>query len=113
MGGPGHGDHAPVMTQGIGEAVLGEFSPDLIAGAAHAGTLGAAALDHEAGYDPVEQQAVVKALGNQGLKVAHRVGGGGGVQLQLDNAAVFHFNYYHGMLSFFSAAGLRQFFMEA
>ena len=41
--------------------LLAELTADGIAGAAHAGAVGAAALDHEAGDDPVEDQAVIKA----------------------------------------------------
>ena len=41
---------------------------ELVAGAAAAAALGAAALDHEAGLDPVEGEPVVVALAGQGRR---------------------------------------------
>src|SRR5699024_8407057 len=52
-------------------------------------------LDHKAGDHPVEGQTVVKAVLHQLEEVLHSDGGRLGVQLQLDLAAVFHFNYDH------------------
>ncbi len=88
--GPGHAENAPGVAQVVGHAVGGEFALDAVAGAAHAGAVGAAALDHEAGDDPVEGQAVVKALVGQGDEVVDGVGGLVGVQLALHDAAVLH-----------------------
>ena len=90
--GAGHGQHASGVLQLVEEAVGGEFASDAVAGAAGAGALGVAALDHKAGDDPVEDHAVVKALVNQGDKVVDGVGGHFGVELRLDDVAVFHFN---------------------
>ena len=80
------------MLQVIGEAVLSEFPLDLPAGAAHAAAVRAPALDHEARDDPVEDQAVIKSLLDQVDEVVHGVGRDLGVELRLDNAAIFHFN---------------------
>ena len=80
MHGPGHGQHAGGVLQVVlGKAVAGELAPDVIAGAAHAAAVRAPALDHEARDDPVEDQAVIKALVGQGDEVGHRVGSLGGV----------------------------------
>ena len=57
-GGTGHAEDAPLMPQVVLHAVEEEFALDAVAGAAHAGALGAAALDHKAGDDTVEGQAV-------------------------------------------------------
>ena len=89
----GHGQHAAGVAQVVlSEAVAGELALDGIAGAAHAGALGVAALDHEAGDDPVEDQAVVEVGGHQGDEVRHGVRRDFGIQLGLDDAAVFHFD---------------------
>ena len=86
--GAGHGQHAPVVDQVVLEAVSGELPLDGVAGAAHAGAVGAAALDHEAGDNPVEDQAVVVALLDQADEIVDRVGGHVGVELRLHDAAV-------------------------
>ena len=78
-GGTRHAENAPLVLQVVLDAVEKELALDAVAGAAHAGALGAAALDHEAGDDPVEDQAVIKALVGQGDEVGHRVGSLGGV----------------------------------
>ena len=80
------------MAQVVDEAVLRELALDGIARAAHAGALGVAALDHEARDHPVEDQAVVEALLDQVHEVRHGIGRDLGVQLRLDDAAVFHFD---------------------
>ncbi len=73
--GAGHGQHAGLMDQIVlAEAVAGKLTVDLIAGAAHAGSLRAAALNHEAGDDPVEGQAVIKALVGKGDEVIDGIG---------------------------------------
>ena len=56
-----HGQHAQRMLEVVLVTVGGKFAVDLIARAAHAVALRAAALDHEAGDDAVENKAVVKA----------------------------------------------------
>ena len=50
------------MIQVVLEAVLGELALDAVARAAHACAVRVAALDHEAVNDPVEDEAVIKAL---------------------------------------------------
>ena len=54
------------------------------------GALGAAALDHKAGNHAVEDQAVIVVVIAQIDEVIDALGGLFGVQLSLDNAAVFH-----------------------
>jgi len=53
------------------EAVAGKLPLDGVARTAGAGALGAAALDHKAGDDPVEGEAVVEAALGQGDEVVH------------------------------------------
>ena len=55
--------------------------------------VGVAALDHEAGDDPVEDQAVIEAVLHQSDEVGHGVGRDFGIQLRLDHVAVFHFEW--------------------
>ena len=88
--GTGHGQNTALVTDVVLDAVEEELALDAVAGAAHAGALGAAALDHEAGNDPVEDQAVVETLIAQGDEVIDALGGLLGVQLALDDAAIFH-----------------------
>ena len=111
--GAGHGQHAGLVNQVIlAEAVAGELAVDLIAGAAHAVSVGAAALDHEAGDDPVEGQAVIEALVSQRDEVVDGVGSLLGIQLAAHNAAVLHSDGYdgiahiHSFLSDLLSAGL-------
>ena len=95
--GAGHGQDAAAVKQIILEAVGTELALDAVAGAAGTGALGVAALDHEAGDHPVEDKPVIKALLHQGDKVVDGVGGHLGVQLRLDDAAVFHFDGNNGI----------------
>ena len=60
MHGACHGEDAGRVAEVIGEAVGGEFTWNAVAGAAGAGPLRAAALDHESGNDSVKDQSVVK-----------------------------------------------------
>ena len=59
---------------------------DAVAGAAHAGALRVAALNHKAGDDAVENGAVVKAALDQVNEVVHRVGGHLGIELHFQGA---------------------------
>ena len=97
--GPGHGENTPVVLEGVAHAVVGELALDGVAGAAHAVAVGAAALDHEAGDHPVEDQAVVEAGLHQADEVVHRVGSHLGVELGDHLAAVLHLNGDNGVLS--------------
>ena len=92
-------DSTPVVVDQVvlAEAVGGELAVDLIAGAAHAVAVGAAALDHEAGDDPVEGQAVIEALVSQRDEVVDGVGSLLGIQLAAHNAAVLHGDGYDGI----------------
>ena len=85
------------MLQGVAHAVVGELTLDGVAGTTHAGPVGAAALNHEAGNDTVEDQTVIKALLHQTDEVVHRIGGDRGVQLRLDHTAVFHLDGHNGI----------------
>src|SRR5699024_1391224 len=88
----------------LGETVVLELALDAVAGASHAGALGVAALNHEAGDDAVENQPVIKALVDQAEEVVDGVRRELGVELSLDDAAVLHLkgNYRvcHIILSF-------------
>ena len=90
MHGPGHGKHAFCMRQVIPEAVLGEFSPDGIAGSAGSGSFGAASLNHESGNDPVERQPVIETFLNQADEVVDRIRRDLRIELGLHDITVFH-----------------------
>jgi len=93
----GHGQNAALVREVVLHAVELEFALDAVAGTAHAGAVGAAALDHEAGDDPVEDEAVVKALVRKGDEVAHALRRLFGIELGDDLAAVFHGERHHGI----------------
>ena len=80
------------MLEVVFHAVGGKFTLDAVAGAAHAGALGAAALDHEAGDAAVEDQSVIEAAVGQRNKVAHALRSDLRVELALHHAAVFQSN---------------------
>ena len=94
----GHGDHAPDVGQIVVHVVVGKFALDAIVGAAHAGTGGVAALDHEALDDPVEDHAVIKAFVGQGDEVLHGVGGLVVAKFHGDDAAIGHGDGGNGVL---------------
>ena len=97
MHGPCHGQHALSVLQIVCDAVLGELPLDAVAGAAHAGAVRAAALDHEAPDDPVENQAVIEFPVDQADEIVHGDRGGLGIQFQTDDTAVFHGDGYNGI----------------
>ena len=76
-------------------AVSGKLALDVPARAAGAGAQRAAALDHKAGDDTVEGQAVIKALLDQLFEILTGDGGNFLIQLDVDDAAVFHSNANH------------------
>jgi hypothetical protein len=84
----------------IFEAIGRKFALDMIAGAAHAVTVGATALDHESGNYTMEYLVVVEALVDKGNEVINGVWCDFGIKLCLDNSAVFHFDSYDGVHSF-------------
>ena len=86
----GHGQDTTLVLQVILDAVEEELALDAVAGATHAGAVGAATLDHKAGNHAVEDQAVIVVVIAQIDEVIDALGGLFGVQLSLDNAAVFH-----------------------
>ena len=87
-------DEAAVL-EGVVDAVSGKLALDVPARAAGAGAQRAAALDHKAGDDTVEGQAVVKAFLDQLFEILTGDGGNFLVQLDVDDAAVFHSNANH------------------
>ena len=89
-GGTRHAENAPLVLQVVLDAVEEELALDAVAGAAHAGAFGTAALNHEAGNDSVENQTVIKMVIAQVDEVADALGRLVGIQLALDDAAVFH-----------------------
>ena len=91
----GHADDAADVLDGVVDAVGGKLALDVPAGAAGAVAQRAAALDHKAGDDTVEGQAVVKALLDQLFEILTGDGGNFLVQLDVDDAAVFHSNANH------------------
>ena len=97
--GTGHGQHAPVVEQVVLEAVLGELALDGVAGTAHAGALGAAALDHKPRDAAMEDKTVIKPLLDEADEVVDAVGRHIGVKLGFDDAAIFHFDGDDGILS--------------
>ena len=90
-----HADDAAGVLERIVHAVGGKLALDVPAGAAGAVAQRAAALDHEAGDHAVEGQAVVKALADQLLEILTGDRSGFFVQLDIDDAAVFHSNANH------------------
>ena len=66
--------------------VSGKFALDAVAGAAHTGALGVAALNHKSGDNPVEDGAVIEALLHQGDKVLDGIGGDLRIKLRLKGA---------------------------
>src|SRR5699024_1066463 len=95
VGGAGHADHTAGVLDGVSHAVGGKLALDLPAGAAGAVAQRAAALDHEPGDDAVEGQAVVKAGLDQFFKIFAGDGGGLLIELDVDDAAVFHSDTNH------------------
>ena len=89
-GGPSHAQHAPLVLQVVLHTVEEELALDAVAGATHTGAFGAAALDHEAGDDPVEDQTVVIVMIAQVDEIVNALGCLLGIQLALDDTAVFH-----------------------
>ena len=98
MHGSCHGENAGCMLQRIVKAILGKFTLDGVAGATGSDTLGAAALDHEASDDTVENQTVVEALVHQADEVVYGIGGDFRIKLCFDEIAILHFKSYNGIL---------------
>ena len=90
-----HGDNASLVLDGIVVTVSAEFTVELLLGAAHTVAEGVAALDHKAGDNSVEGEAVVEAFLCERFKVCDSLGCVLGIELKLDLAAVFHFDDYH------------------
>ena len=82
----------------IFESVLGKLAGNRVAGSARAEPLRAAALDHETVDDPVKDQTVVKSFFDEADEIVDGVRRGLGVELRLDDAAVFHCDRYDWVL---------------
>ena len=85
-----HGQDAALVLEIVLKAVHKELALDAVAGAAHAGAGGVAALDHKVFDDAVEDQAVIEALVGQINEVIDALRRDLGIELALDDAAVFH-----------------------
>ena len=59
-GGTGHRQNASLMAQVVLKAVKEELTLDAVAGAAHTGAVGTAALNHKAGDDSMENQTIIE-----------------------------------------------------
>ena len=90
-----HRQHAARMLERIVHAVCLEFPLDAVAGVAVPLAERTAALEHEAGNDAVEDQAVVKAFFDERNKIVDGIGCDIGIQLGGDHAAVFHGDRYY------------------
>ena len=103
------GDNAAGVLQLVIKAVCRKFALDAVAGAAGAVAIGVAALDHKAGDDAVEGEAVVEALTGEVAEIANALGREIGVELKLDNSAVLHgdgcVDLVHKFFSFGSIIG--------
>ena len=86
------------MLQRIVEAILAELAADVVARAAHTGSIRAAALDHEAVDDAVEDQAIIKALLYQADEVVYGVGSNFRIKLRFHNVTIGHGNGNDGIL---------------
>ena len=71
-------------------AVACKLALDGIAGASHSRSVGAAALDHETGDDPVEDQAVIETVACEFYEVIDRDGGDVGIKFSLDDSSILH-----------------------
>ena len=89
-GGASHTQNTPFVAKLILYTVEEKLALDAVAGAAHAGAIGATALDHKAGNDPVEDQAIIVVMIAQVDEVIHALGRGLGIEFTLDDATVFH-----------------------
>ena len=89
-GGTGHAQNTALVLQIVLDAVEEKFALNAVAGATHAGALGAATLNHETGDDAVKDQAVIEVSAAQIDEVCNALGCLLGIQFALDDTAVFH-----------------------
>ena len=106
-----HGKNAFRVLEVIFHAVLGKFALDAVARTAHAGAVGAAALNHKALDNAVKGQSVIKFLIDKADKIVYGDRGDFRIQLCLDYVAALHGNgnnriFCHGLLSFLYKNGL-------
>lgn len=93
-----HGEHAALVLQGVIHAIEEEFALDAIAGASHARSLGAAALNHEAGDHAVEDQPVIEAGVCKADEIINALRRGFRIKLGGHDRAVFHFDGSNRMI---------------
>ena len=86
----GHAEDAAGVAKVVADAVGGELALDAVAGAAHAGAVRAAALDHKAFDDAVEDQSVIVAFLDQADKIVYRIWCDLRIELCLHDIAIFH-----------------------
>ena len=106
--GPGHADDAALVADRVVDAVLAELALDGPAGAAHAGPRRVAALDHEARNDPVKDRPVIKLVVNQFQEVFYCDRSRFFIELNIDDASVFHGDPDHPVSSFFMLSPKKQ-----
>ena len=90
------------MLEVVFKAVNSEFTLYAVARTAGAGTVGVAALDHEAGNDAVEGKTVIEAFSCKAYKIAYGLRCDVGIELELDDAAVFHLDGCDDLVHIFS-----------
>ena len=87
-----HRQNAVGVLERVVHAVHGEFTLDVVAGAADARALGVAALNHEARNDTVKNQPVIEAAVCQRNKIADGLRRSFRVEFALHFAAIRHRN---------------------
>ena len=92
IGGACHREDAAGMTQIIFKTVCRKLSLYGISGATHTCSRGVPSLDHEASYNSVENDSVIKALLYKAHKVVYCIGSYIGVELRSHHISVFHLN---------------------
>lgn len=93
--GPRHRNHPSFMREIIFDAVTFKFAFDRIIRSARANTIGIAALNHKAFNNPMENQAIVKALVDQIDEISASVRRIFVVQFKLDIAEILDRKNYH------------------
>ena len=92
-----HGDNASGVLKVVSNAVRSELTLDVISGTAHTRSVGASALDHEAGDNTVECKSVIEALACELDEVLYCDGSDLGIELNLDVAQVLDRDSYDGI----------------
>ena len=90
-----HRQYACSMFQVVFHAIVSEFTANGVAGTTHTCAIGAAALNHEASDDTMENQTIIEIVVYQRDKVVYCVRRDFGIQFRFDHAAVFHLKCYN------------------